>query len=267
MNDDQSHCATGETQGLNLVRQDQAVSRHEPSINEIAYEIAQRGDLAAVEAVERLFRLQVEKEAIDAKKQYKAAMARLAPLLPIVERNGRVKYESKDPSKQGMDRTYGKYEDIDEAIRPLYSAEGFSVTWKTEEAPSGKIRMLGVCSHSSGHEEVHAIDLPHDSTGGKNAIQAIGSSVLGYGRRMLTVMIFNVRIAGADTDGEDLTPIIPEKVAFLRRLLEETGTAEKNFLATMVSGVETIELIPEKEYQRLKTALETKKRVKQEKKP
>jgi hypothetical protein len=246
-------------QGLQIHRPG-AIQHHEPSINEIAMSIAQRGDLAAVEAVERLFRLQVEKDAIQAEKAYRAAMARLAKILPVVDRNGRVKYESKDPNKPGMDRTYGKYEDIDEAIRPIYTDEGFSVAWKTKEGANGKIRMVGICSHCEGHTEEHEIDLPHDSSGGKNPIQAIGSSVLGYGRRMLTTMIFNVRIAGADTDGEDPTPISVEKVSYLERLMAESQTSEKAF--EIISGVKTLAEITERDYQRCKTALETKLRAK-----
>ncbi len=253
---DLEHCGEGLT-----IHRGESLERREPTINEIAMSIAQRGDLAAVEAVERLFRLQVEKDAITAKRAYIAAMARLAPRLPVVERNGHVKYESKDPSKAGMDRKYGKYEDIDEAIRPLYSEEGFSVAWKTEEGASGKIRMVGVCSHRDGHSEEFRVDLPHDSSGGKNAIQAIGSSVLGYGRRYLTTLIFNVRIAGIDNDGEgETTPIAEEQVAFLDNLLIATGTTAKGF--SIISGCADLKDIAQRDYQRCKTALETKLRTK-----
>ncbi len=251
---DLEHCGEGLT-----IHRGESLERREPTINEIAMSIAQRGDLAAVEAVERLFRLQVEKDAIQSKKAYMAAMARLANILPIVDRNGRVKYEGKD-GKAGMDRTYGKYEDIDEAIRPLYAEEGFSVSWKTAEGAGGKIRMFGVNSHREGHSEEAFIDLPHDSSGGKNAIQAIGSSVLGYGRRMLTTMIFNVRIAGADNDGENLTPITEEQVAFLDNLLIATGTTAKGF--SIISGTADLNDIAQRDYQRCKTALETKLRAK-----
>ncbi len=254
---DIEHCA-GDPMDAIAIHQPASLERREPSINEIAMSIAQRGDLAAVEAVERLFRLQVEKDAISAKKAYMAAMARLADKLPIVDRNGRVKYEGKD-GKPGMDRTYGKYEDIDEAIRPMYAGEGFSVSWKTAEGASGKIRMFGVCSHREGHSEEAFIDLPHDSSGGKNAIQAIGSSVLGYGRRMLTTMIFNVRIAGADMDGEDPTPIDEEQISYLERLMAESQTSDKAF--EIISGVKTLAEIPKRDYQRCKVALKTKLRV------
>lgn len=185
--------------------------------------------LANVEAFGKLLDMQ-ERVAKDQRKvEYMAAMARLAPRLPIVDRNGVVKYEGKE-GKAGMNRKYGLYEDIDKAIRPLYSEEGFSVSWKTGEGPGGKIRMSGVCSHKSGHSEEAFIDLPHDSSGGKNAIQAIGSTVLGYGRRMLTTMIFNVRIAGIDTDAIDLSPITEDQTRDLEAAISEVKGSMAGFL-------------------------------------
>ena len=182
-----------------------------------------------VEMLKELTALKLQLEDRAAKTEYIAAMAKLAPLLPVVDRNGHVKYEGKD-GKPGMNRKYGKYEDIDEAIRPLYSAEGFSVSWKTEEGQGGKIRMVGECSHRQGHSKEFKIDLPHYSMGGKNAILAIASTVLGYGRRILTTMIFNVRVAGQDTDGENPTPITEEQCRDLNTALIDTKSDLGRFL-------------------------------------
>lgn len=267
MKEDTEHCAgdafDAASGGLHLVRQEQAVEHRQPTPMDLMERAIALGP-DAVAVIERLAALQIQMEDRAAKTEYVAAMARLAPKLPIVERNGRVKYEGKD-NKPGMDRTYGKYEDIDEAVRPLYTAEGFSVSWKTREGTNGKIRMVGVCSHQMGHFEEFEIDLPHDPSGGKNAIQAIGSTVLGYGRRMLTTMIFNVRIAGVDTDGENLSPITAEQVSHLEKLIKESGTSMAAF--EMISGVKTLVEIVGRDYVRCKTALETKLRVKGEKKP
>lgn len=241
-----------------LERQQQALATGDPVaiIGLLAQAVV--NPLMDVDKLDRLMAMYERVDVTRKKTAYIAAMSRVAPLLPIVDRNGHVKYEGKD-GKPGMNRTYGKYEDIDEAIRPIYSNEGFSLSWKTGDGTGGKIRMFGICSHREGHVEEMWIDLPHDSSGGKNAIQAIGSTVLGYGRRMLTTMIFNVRIAGIDIDGEDLTPISVERVAFIDGLLKETGTSVAAF--KMISGVDTVVEITERDYLRCKTALETKKRA------
>lgn len=249
--------ATGEDPTA-LEKTQQALAKGDPLATMGILAQALTNPLMDVDKLDRLMGMFERLDVTRRKTEYVQAMARLAAILPIVDRNGRVKYEGKD-GKPGMDRTYGKYEDIDEAIRPLYSAEGFSLSWKTTEGANGKIRMYGACSHREGHTEEAFIDLPHDSSGGKNAIQAIGSSVLGYGRRMLTTMIFNVRIAGVDIDGEDPSPISVEKVAYLDGLLKETGTTVGAF--KIISGVDSIAEIPERDYQRCKTALETKKRA------
>lgn len=246
---------------MSLVPKEQEAAQ--PSLMHIIQELARHPSVDGIAALERLVALKERTEERQAKTEYIAAMARLAPLLPIVERNGHVKYEGTG-GKQGMDRTYGKYEDIDEAVRPIYSAEGFSVAWKTEEGQGGKIRMIGVCSHRMGHSEEFKIDLPHDSSGGKNAIQAIGSSVLGYGRRMLTTMIFNVRIAGADMDGEDTTLLSEDQIKDVETLLQDTSTKTSSFLEK-IAGYNSIAEIPASQYRRCMNALEAKLRTISEK--
>ena len=68
-------------------------------------------------------------------------------------------------------------------------------------AQDGKITVTGVLGHRDGHSEESTIPLPHDSSGSKNAVQAVGSST-SYGKRYTATLLLNIRTKGEDDDGK-----------------------------------------------------------------
>lgn len=187
--------------------------------------------------VEKLERLLAMKERVLADQRRVAfveAMSRLAPTMPEIDKNGRVTFEGKG-DKPGMDRRYARLEDIDRAIRPLYSKEGFSLSWNTQPGENGKIRVIGTLSHSGGHFEQRQLDLPHDSSGAKNPIQAVGSTV-SYGKRMITTMFFNLIARDEDTDGNNLNTITDDQVKDLQAAMDELKMNKQRFLLFMGVG-------------------------------
>ena len=73
---------------------------------------------------------------------------------------------------------FATYENIDRVIRPYLQAEGFSLSFTTapRTADGGGAIVSGTLSHKSGHSRSASISVALDSSGGKNNIQAIGSS-------------------------------------------------------------------------------------------
>lgn len=245
-----------------LAVQDKAVAVQPHQLMDVIQQLVNSPNaLDKIEVIERMMAMQERLEKKQAEREFIEAMNRLAPLLPEIDKKGRVAYEGKN-GKEGMDRLYARLEDIDRAIRPLYSVEGFSLAWDTQEGPGGKIRVIGKLSHIGGHVENRQLDLPHDPSGSKNGIQAVGSTVK-YGRRMLTVMFFNLitKDDPEDTDGRDVSVISEDQAIVIRDLIAETKSNEKNFLQ-LIAGAESIETIPTRDYKRIVNALETKKRVK-----
>ena len=109
---------------------------------------------------------------------------------------------------------YASLRAISAAIKPIYTAEGFSASFS--EGKSDKedhIRVDGLLRHRDGHSESdYKADLPLDKTGMKGSvnktdIHAAGSTFT-YGRRYLTCMMFDVAV-GFDLDGNqpDGSPI------------------------------------------------------------
>lgn len=197
-------------------------------------ERAARDPSVNIEKMERLFAMHADMQARQARSAYAVALAAMQPDLPTIDRNGRIKIE-KD-KKVIQSTAYVLFEDINEAIRPVLAAHGFALTFKSGQTPEGKITVTGILSHAQGHSEETTIILTHDSTGSKNAVQAIGSSI-SYGKRYTAMMLLNItsrakpdadddaRSAGA---GNDI--ISEDQVNTLQSLIVETGTDIPRFL-------------------------------------
>lgn len=103
---------------------------------------------------------------------------------------------------------------INEAIVPIYTAEGLAVSFDTysperdKDLPpleKGWVRVIAFVSHKGGHSQKYHLDGPLDDAGAqgtknKTGIQAMGSTVQ-YLRRYLVNMIFNVATYNDEDDG------------------------------------------------------------------
>lgn len=110
---------------------------------------------------------------------------------------------------------YAKLEAIAKEIIPLYTAEGLSLSFDNVEPKEPKwIRIEAILSHRGGHSRKYHIELPPDDVGSQGAknktgVQAAGSTN-SYGRRYLTLMIFNMTTFD-DNDGNGEGKGLPEE--------------------------------------------------------
>jgi hypothetical protein len=133
----------------------------------------------------------------EAEATFNAALAKLQPKLPVLEERGEI-----TDADGAVKATYATWEDTVEAIRPLLARHGFSLSFKAgRSATAGFVSVIGVLRHEAGHKEDAELQLPADTTGDKNAVQAIGSTVT-YGQRYVAKMLLNLVSRGADDDGE-----------------------------------------------------------------
>lgn len=206
-----------------------------------------------VQKMEALLRMQEKLVANQARADFNAAMARLQPRLPRVRKNGTVAY------KGGAAFRYAKWEDIDAAIRDLLNDEGFSLSFNTTAEPGG-IVVTGTLRHSSGHAETSSIGpLPPDTGGGKNAVQAVGSTT-SYGKRYTATNLLNLTFEGEDDDGAGgVSAFIDDaSIKALADLIEETGTDLGRFLRFM--GAASLSDIQANEYGTAINALMAKRK-------
>lgn len=128
---------------------------------------------SGIEVMERLLALQERHDAFQARKAFDDAMADLRMTLPRITKSREVDFTTT------KGRTNYKFEDLAEITELLsepMSTVGLSWRWYTENVQGG-VKVTCRITHRAGHFEETSLVGPLDTTGNKNAIQAIGSAV------------------------------------------------------------------------------------------
>jgi len=138
----------------------------------------------------------------EAKQQFSISMANCQSEMPAILKTAENK------------QTHSKYETLDslnKVISPVYTSNGFSVSFGTDTAHSiddPMLRVTAEVSHVGGWTKDYHYDLPYDSAGiagtvNKTKVHASGST-LSYGRRYLLKLIFNLTtVDELDDDGNE----------------------------------------------------------------
>lgn len=152
-----------------------------------------------IDKMERLLEMQERILSRNAKAAYAAAFARMQPDLPEIPERG----------KGHNSVSYALWEDINDLIKPVISKHGFGISFQTgREGPN--ITVTAILTHCEGHSEQTTMVLPVDTSGSKNAVQAVGSST-SYGKRYTASALLNLTSRGEDDDGKSAAKV--EKVA------------------------------------------------------
>jgi hypothetical protein len=171
-----------------------------------------------IDANERIMSKQAE---ID----FNQAMTRLQKVLPIIQQKSELKHGERVITK------YAKYEEIDPIVRPLYTKEGFSLSYDTK--PSGDTKTTYYCtlSHEGGHKKTIELTLPDDKGGAKSDVQAHISS-MSYAKRHMMCAIFNIVTTGEDDDGDasGVKTVTEAQVTEMEELMVKVGADREKFL-------------------------------------
>lgn len=135
----------------------------------------------------------------EAKGAYVRAFNALQAELPSIGRRG----EIKNNSGQVQSR-YSRWEDIHRVIRPLLEKHGFSLTFRNGADTTRALTVTAILQHVEGHQEDSGpMPLPADTSGNKNGVQGIGST-MSYGKRYSTIALLNI-VTEDDADGAPIS--------------------------------------------------------------
>jgi len=184
------------------------------SVNESAamFQLIERVATNPDADIEKMERLWAMKERIDAKQ------AEMLFHTAFVETQTKMRPISADATNPQTRSKYASYAKLDNALRPIYTDDGFALSFDTADSPLDlHVRVLCYVSHKSGHSRTHHIDMPADGKGAKGGdvmtkTHATGAA-LSYGMRYLLKMIFNVAVGEDDRDGNQPIPRITEEQA------------------------------------------------------
>jgi ERF superfamily len=206
-------------------------------------------DLAKLQG---LMAMKKEVEADRASIAFAEAFVELQEHLPTIDRRGRIVVYSKtlrdraekegpqvfDGAEPQQKTAYVTFDDILEALREPLAKHGFSLRFEHETTADNRLITTAVLRHRVGHQErASTPPLQHDSTGSKNSVQAVGSS-LTYGRRyalMAVLPIVSHAPQDADDDGKlaGAALIDGDQLAHIQQLLTETKSNLEIFFGTV----------------------------------
>ncbi|POA88012.1 ERF family protein [Pseudomonas protegens] len=205
-----------------------AIAAESVTILQIIQQVAMSPN-ADIDKMERLMVMHQNIQALQAKQQFDEALSLMQEELPVIGERGGIK------DKNGrIQSTYALWEDINEMIKPVLARHGFALSFRTPRNERG-IEVEGVLSHRAGHRETTSLVLPADTTGSKNGVQAVASSV-SYGKRYTAGALLNFTTTGEDDDGNGavVTPRVTSVQATqLAMLLERCSDKAKAAFASI----------------------------------
>lgn len=115
----------------------------------------------------------------------------------------RIQRDAKNPSTNSL---YARLESLNKEAVPIYTKHGFSLSFGTAESKlTDSVMVTCVVSHKDGFSRSYQCDIPLDIAGAKGNLNKTRThgfgSTLSYGRRYLTLLIFNISLVNEDDDG------------------------------------------------------------------
>lgn len=208
---------------------------------------------ADLEKLQGLLTLQERWEANEAKKAYHQAMARFKENPPKIEKDKTVNYK-------GVKYNHASLANVVEKITTELSKHGLSVTWRTQQ--NGQIIVTCRITHVLGHSEETSLSAGADTSGSKNSIQAIGSTVT-YLQRYTLLSALGLATYDQDDDGRSASDdevISDEQRNLIADQMIELKVDEAKFFKYL--GIDSLESMPKSLFPKAQNALITKRKEK-----
>lgn len=160
-----------------------------------------------IEKMERLMAMHERMQSRQAETEFSKAMAEMQCEIPSIAERGKGHGTIK----------YATLEDINDVMKPIMQRFGFAISFKVVHEASG-VSVTGILMHRAGHREETTMLLPSDTSGSKNAVQAVGSST-SYGKRYVMCALLNITTRGEDDDGNSAAPVATVTPAQAKQLV------------------------------------------------
>jgi len=213
-------------------------------------------DNVDLEKVEKMIELQAKWDAIQAEKAFTIAMTEFKSEAPVITR---------DKKNKQYDSYYTSIGNLVNTCLPKMSECGLSHKWDVKQEE--KIEVTCIVTHKMGHKEPTTMKGPPDTSGSKNPIQQIKSTVT-----YLKAATFESAMGLASTDsnidddgngaGDEPVYVGEKEKSAIRDMLLSLYCNEQTFLRWL--GCESIDTIDEKLYKR--AVVNLKARIEEENK-
>lgn len=150
-----------------------------------------------IDKLDRLLSLQQKWEAQQAFKSFNDAMSLFQSQCPAITRNITKQIRMKNGGSREM--SYADLGQISETIKPILNKCGLSYRFECEQS-NQMMKVTCIVSHKDGHKETTSITSVYDTSGDKNAVQSIGSTIK-YLKRYTIESALGI-VASDDDDGD-----------------------------------------------------------------
>ncbi len=174
---------------------------------------------SSVEVMSKLMDLRERWEVGQARKAFDAAVASAKAEIPMIAKN-----------REGHNKTrYADFSAYAAVVDPIIAKHGLSYRFRTTQ--TDKISVSCILSHRDGHSEENTLSGPSDTTGSKNAIQAIGST-LTYLQRYTLIQALGLAATNDDDgrSGNMGSAISDDQIGELVELMDSVSANKAKFL-------------------------------------
>ncbi|MFH2073751.1 MAG: ERF family protein [Pseudomonadota bacterium] len=206
-----------------------------------------------LDKLERFMLLQEKYEANQARKAYTQAMSDFKKAPPEIEKDRHVEYKTTSGVTKYDHASLGN---VTAKINVALGEHGLSAAWTTDQTDKG-VSVTCKITHVLGHFETTTLAAAHDSSGGKNAIQALGSTI-SYLQRYTLLSLTGLASREMDDDAQATLEYVTEaQISTFLDFINSKGVDTAKFLLYM--GAESVEKILTTDFDKAVAALKIAK--------
>lgn len=191
----------------------------------------------SIDEITKLTELYERLMAKKAEREFFAAKGEFQKLCPPIYKTGTATtvYKKRDSNEETKKTShFPELSEICKVINPICQQVGLSYDWEPIQE-GAKIKLSCILSHVGGHSRRVTLEAGPDDSGGKNSIQAVGST-LSYLERYTLLAIMGIAARGMDDDGNSTTSNIVDQPPM-------TDTIFDDVLSKVRKGVLTVETL------------------------
>lgn len=218
---------------------------------------------ATIDTLRELMSLEREWRADQAEIAFNQAFACFSAAVPVIEKTRLVVYTNKDNSLTQY--KHASLADIARGVNSILAESGFSYSWEIEQE-SGLIKVTCILIHRDGHARKCSLMSTPDSSGGKNPVQAVASTV-SYLKRYTLEAVTGLSTDEFDDDGQaagnlvtgepdsSVETVTAEEAASIREMIAATAYGEDGILQAI--NERSVESIPRDRIKRVYSYLQS----------
>ncbi len=226
----------------NIVKKEETALVQTPTPMDMIQMAVQQG--ADPDQLSKLMDLQERWEAKEAKKAFLVAKAIFKKECPPI-------YKITD----GHNCKYAKLDYVIDTIGPIMEKCEFDYSWKTSNT-GPDVTVECIVTHIKGHSESSELTAGADTSGKKQVVQGVGSTV-SYFERYTLLAVMGITTRDMDNNGEG-SNITSEQKKEIINLIKETNSNTTEFLN--YAGIKSVDEMPAHKFDRAISILKNRKK-------